>query len=73
MQELSSRADLPPCSLAGSNSQLETDSACPSLQVASGEILAAGCAPDAKPGFRAGYLHGVLPEEVTQTSKARLR
>lgn len=45
----------------------------PSLQVASGEILAADCAADAKPGFRADYLRGVLPEKATQTSQVRLR
>jgi len=45
----------------------------PSLQRDGGEILATGCAVDAKPGFGADYLRGVLPEEATQTSEARLR
>lgn len=67
------RADPPSCCLTLPYSWLETDSVGPSLQVASGEIVAAGRAADAKPGFRADYLHGVLPEEATQTSQVRLR
>lgn len=38
----------------------------PSLQAASGEILAADRAADAKPGFKTDYLHGVLLEKATQ-------
>lgn len=44
-----------------------------SPRLASREILASGCVADAKPGFRAGYLHGFLLEEAMQTSQVRLR